>query len=716
MTGRCKFRTAGLLAAAGLLLVTGAVRGAEVNVLLVTIDTLRTDRLSCYTPKYLRTPRIDALAGAGTLFERAFAHNPITLASHTNILLGLTPPAHGVSENSKSVVPSEFLSLAELLKAQGFATGAFVSSFSLDSRFGLDQGFDTYDDAYPAKTSSGLLDSERPAEKTLTAALAWLDAQKDPWFCWVHLWDPHAPYEPPAPFAEQFKTDPYSGEVAYVDAQLGRLFDWLDRHGGLGSTVVILTADHGESLGEHGELYHSYFAYNSTIWVPLIVAGPGVARAARVKDYVSHVDLYPTVCDLLGLRKPGGLQGASLGPLLKGRTRKAAPIYFESLDPCLNRGWAPLRGFIRDGQKYIESPLPELYDLAKDFDEKTNLSPPADLASTKKEFDAFFRSLGQMASGQGTGGSDRETRERLRSLGYVVSPVSQAKTSYGPQDDLKTLLPFEQKTELVQALRSAGRDAEAVKVLEDVIAARPDFAQAYFKLGDIYETKGLVEDRLQALERGARANPKNFVMIAGYGITLVNKGRYQKGIDVLTEAMSLFDQDTEVWSSLGIAYWRTGAFDKALPHFEHALALDPDGAVANDNMGSFFVATALRTRNAQDVAKALPLFDKALAADPSLASAYNGRAGALKILGRIDDAIADWQRALSLDPRFDFPAYNLAVCFLEKGDKTTALEYCRRYLEIKGRAITPEEKRDVQALIEKCRAQGGDGGPAQNHS
>jgi arylsulfatase A-like enzyme/tetratricopeptide (TPR) repeat protein len=676
--------------------------GADTNMLLVTIDTLRPDRLSCYSTKYLQTAQIDRLAASGALFERAFAHTPLTLPSHTNILLGLTPPAHGVSENSKSVVAHEFLTLAEHLKAQGYATGAFVSSFSLDSRFGLNQGFDVYNDAYPSRAAPGLPYSERPAEKTLTAALAWLSEQRGKWFCWVHLWDPHAPYSPPEPYASRFKADLYSGEVAYVDAELERLFQWVDKNGGLEKTLIVLAGDHGESIGEHGELFHGYFAYNATLWVPLIIAGPGI-KTTRVKDYVSHIDIFPTVCEILGVKAPQGLQGMSLVSLIKGRGGKSQPIYFECLEAYLNRGWAPLRGLIRDGKKFIDSPIPEYYDLEKDFEETSNLAVGIDLRPYKKSLEAMIKAYGAATPASLSGTADRETRERLRSLGYIASPVASVKASYGPEDDLKTLLPYEQKLKLATQWKNQGRTAESVKLLEEIIKARPDFVPAYFRLAEVYESKGLVEDRLQVLDRGFSANPKNYVMIAGYGVSLVNSGRLEKGIEILSRAIALSDKDAEVWNSLGMALWKTGEFDKARAHFEQALALDPDDAIFNDNMGSFFVATALRIRSTKDVEKALGYFEKAIAADPLLPSAYNGLAGAQKILGRTDEAIRNWEKAHELSPEFDFPVYNLAVAYLEKGETAQALEYCRKYLDVKGKNITAEERRDIQSIMEKCR-------------
>ncbi len=290
----------------------GALRKEKANVLLVTIDTLRTDRLSCYSDRYLKTVNIDRLARDGVVFERAFAHNPLTLPSHVNIMLGATPLYHGVSENARSVVSEEFLTLAEFLKAKGYMTAGFIGAFPLDSRFGLNQGFDVYDESYPAKTGRAFVYPERPAEKVIESALAWLagiSANKQ-WFCWVHLWDPHAPYWPPEPYATRYKNDPYTGEVAYVDEQVGKLFEYLDKSHLKERTLIILTGDHGEALGEHGEMTHGYFAYNSTIWVPLIIAGPGI-KPGRQDTYVAHVDLFPTVADYLGLPLPGHLQGVS---------------------------------------------------------------------------------------------------------------------------------------------------------------------------------------------------------------------------------------------------------------------------------------------------------------------------------------------------------------------------------------------------------------------
>ncbi|HUT08702.1 MAG TPA: sulfatase-like hydrolase/transferase, partial [Candidatus Latescibacteria bacterium] len=691
-----------LVSLLGLLSPTARAGGAELNLLLVTIDTLRPDRLSCYSPKYLETPRIDALAAKGVLFERAFAHDPITLASHANIFLGMTSLAHGISENSLSIVAPDYLTLAELLKSRGYATGAFVSAFPLDSRFGLDQGFDVYDDSYPSKPTAEGLFSERPAEKTIAAALKWLSARKGHWFCWIHLWDPHAPYAAPEPYASRFKDKPYIGEVAYVDAELGRLLDEIGRQQGtIGQTVVVLTADHGESLGDHGEMTHGYFAYNSTLWVPLIISVPG-ASAARVKDCVSHVDIFPTVCDLLAVDKPASLHGDSLAPFLKGKTRKARPIYFESLDAYLNRGWAPIRGFIENGKKYLESPIPELYDLESDFGEEKNLATAENLPPFKRRLrEVMELGASPLLAQAGRQTTDRETKERLRSLGYTASRAAQTKASYGPEDDLKTLLPFEQKADAALQLQKQGRLAESVRLLEDIIKERKDFGKAYNQLFEIYRSQGLLDDGFQVLERAFTANPGNYLIVSGYGIALVKNGRDRKGAEILEKAIGLYDRDATAWNSLGVAYGKTGDFEKARAAFVKALTLAPDDALFNDNFGSYYVTVAVKTKDAEAARQSVGYFEKAIAADPSLAAAYNGLGGALNLLGRNDEAIINWEKALELDPSFAFAAYNLALAYLEKGDKAKALENCQKYLLIRGRSITPEERNEIDALIKK---------------
>ncbi len=691
---------------AALVLVGGggvlAAAGTDHNILLVTIDTIRTDRLSCYGSKLVQTPRIDGLAAHGALFERAFAHAPLTLPSHTNILLGLTPLAHGVNESNKSIVPGEFTTLAELLKKSGYATAAFVSAFPLDSRFGLTRGFDVYDDNYPSRPAAGEAYSERPAGKTVAAALRWLAGRKEKWFCWVHLWDPHMPYAPPEPYAGRFKTDPYSGEVAYVDAELGKLLDEVAKGGGLAGTVVFLTGDHGEALGEHGETGHGYFAYNSTIRVPLIIAGPGT-EARRVKDAVSHVDIFPTVCAVLGLERPPSLHGESLAPFLSGKTVKARPIYFESLEANLNRGWAPIRGIIAEGKKFIDSPIPELYDLEKDLGEETNMAPGTDLRVFRKLLEDKMKQDASPLRDEAVRRTDRETRERLRSLGYASSPVGPVRSSFGPADDLKTLLPLEQKVTLAARLEGEGKVAESVKLLEDVIAARKDYGRAYDHLFRLYRSQGLIEDGLAVLERAYTANPGNYVIVSGYGVVLVQNAKYVKGVEILERALGLFDQDAEVWTNLGVAHTRLGDFVRAAQDFTRALEIDPNDPTINDNAGSFYFSKAVKEKNAEDLRKSKGFFEKAVAADPALASAYNGLGGVLKIMGRTDDAVRNWEKALELDPKFAFPVYNLILAYLERGEKTKAYEYCQKYLIIRGKAITLEERNEINTLIQKCR-------------
>jgi arylsulfatase A-like enzyme/Flp pilus assembly protein TadD len=673
----------------------------NLNILLITIDTIRPDRLSCYSPKHLKTPSIDALAAKGALFDRAMAHNPLTLPSHVNILLGTTPLYHGVHQNSKSIVAEDFLTLAEYLKNKEYSTAAFIGAFPLDSRFGLTQGFDVYDDSLPSESAVEFAYPEKKAEKVVEAALEWIEKQDNEWFAWVHIWEPHVPYIPPEPFLSQFKDDPYSGEVAYVDSELGKMFDYLEKNHMMENTSIILTGDHGESMGEHGELTHGYFAYNSTLWVPLIIAGPGV-EPSRIHEYVAHIDIFPTVCDILGIEEPSSLQGVSLVPLMKGKKIKKRAIYFESLDPYFNRGWAPVRGFVEERKKFVDSPLPEFYDVENDFDEDRNLIQDIDLDKYRKRLKKMQEELSSPLKVQSRPIIDREAMEKLRSLGYIVSPVSQLKKSYGPEDDLKTLLPFQQKHTRATILFNEDRIAESVKLLSDIIKERKDFSKAYFDLSRIYRCQGMIEDAVAVMEEGLKNNPEDYSIISGYGIFLVKEGKLDKGIELLHRALAMIDFDPEVWINLGIAYWRKGEYGKSLEHYEKALFLDSNDAVTFSNLGTLHLSIFMKTKKREDHYRSIESFTKAIELDPALASAYNGLGGACKIVGQNDEAIAAWEKSLELKPDFDFPVYNLGVAYLEKGNKAQALKYLQRYLFMKKNTISPQERREVEDLIQKC--------------
>ena len=675
---------------------------ANFNVLLITIDTLRPDRLSCYSTKYLKTPRIDALAAKGAVFDRAFAHTPTTLPSHTNILLGTTPLYHGVHDNSKFRVSEDFLTLAEHLKSSGYSTAAFVGSFALDSRFGLTQGFDVYDDSYPSKSYTTFVPSERKAEKVIHSALGWLEKQDSRWFAWVHLWDPHTLYLPPEPFKTRFKDDPYSGEVAYVDSELGKLFDYLENENLTENTLVILTGDHGESLGEHGELTHTYFAYNSTLWVPLIFAGPGI-DARRIDEYVSHVDIFPSLCDFLGIEKPSFLQGISLLPLMGGKKIKKRAIYFESLGPHYNQGWAPLRGFIEEREKFIESPLPEFYDLDDDFDELKNLARKTNLDKYQKKLKKIREEFSSPQQPQSRQKIDGEALEKLRSLGYVDSPVSQVKDSYEKEDDLKILLPLRQNLDRAIILHDEGEVEASIKLLEEAIEKRKDFATAYLYLYHIYKNQGDTGKAMEIMEKGLGNIPENYAILSTYGIFLVMEKKWDKGIDVLEGAVALVNFDPEAWNFLGLAYWGKGDHEKALECYEKAISLDDSDAFAFSNMGELYFSKFMRSKKKRDITQSMEYFKKAIELDPDLVVAYRRLGAGYGILGQIKAAISVWEKALELSPKNDFLVFSLGNAHLEIGNKAQALKYFETYLVLKKGTLSPEERRRIEALIQKCK-------------
>jgi arylsulfatase A-like enzyme/Tfp pilus assembly protein PilF len=680
-----------------------ASKEEDLNVLLISIDTIRPDRLSCYSTKYLKTPQIDALATRGVVFERAFAHTPITLPSHANILLGVTPLAHGVHDNSKFKVKEDFLTMAEYLKDKGYSTGAFIGAFPLDSRFGLNQGFDVYDESYPSRSGLMLSFPERNAGQVIQAARDWLDKRNSKWFLFIHLWDPHAPYVPPQPFSDTFKDDLYSGEVAYVDSELGNLFQYLENKELMKNTLVVLTGDHGESLGEHGELTHGYFAYSSTLWVPLILAGPGINRGRSGED-VCHIDIFPTICDVLGTEKPPLLQGVSLLPLAKGRKMEKRAIYFESLDPFYNMGCAPLRGIIEDKKKFVDSPRPEFYDLEKDFNEEWNLVQKIGLEGYQKRLKGLMEELSTAQPGESAQKVDREAQEKLRSLGYVASLAPDLKENYGPEDDLKTLLPLHEKLNRAIMANDEGKPDESIQLLKEIIEKKKDLPAAYLIFRHVYKAQGKLDQALTVLEEGYKNNPKNYDIISAYGMLLIEKEELDKGIEILQKAAALIDFDPDIFNYLGLGYWKKGEEERALEYYKKALALDDHFAMAYSNLGAlYYYSIYLRTKKRADLTQSMDYFKKAIECDPQLAIAYKELGVCYRVAGRADAAISVWEKSLELNPEDSYLILRIGLAHLDMGNKSQALECFQKYLALAGPAISPEERKQVEEYIRKAK-------------
>lgn len=464
-------RATGLLAAALSALAVGyALRGrwaAPPSILLVTLDTFRADHVGAHGNREGLTPHLDALAVRGVLFEEALASVPLTLPSHSTILSGLEPPRHGVRNNGTHRFPGGLPTLATLLKARGYATGAFVGAYVLAGRFGLGRGFDRYDDAIAIREEgASVLDSDRPCGEVAGAAIAWIREQREPFLAWVHFYDPHAPYDPPPPYAERFAGRPYEGEIAYTDACFGQLLSAAEAQAP-GRLLVAALADHGEGRGDHGERTHGFFVYQPTLRIPFIVAGPGVPKGQRRAGLARTVDVLPTVLQLLGVPAPPRLDGVAL---LAAAARREA--YAETVMPQ-TLSWSPLYSLRLGALKYTEAPRPELYDLATDAGETRNLvdTRSQDAERLGKALRAF---RGEDHPWATAASEDRETAERLRALGYVSGGPPPTSPGSGALKDPKDVLELYRLFEESLWAETRGDRQGALDRLRELVSREPD--------------------------------------------------------------------------------------------------------------------------------------------------------------------------------------------------------------------------------------------------
>jgi arylsulfatase A-like enzyme/Flp pilus assembly protein TadD len=653
---------------------------ADQNVLLVTIDTLRADALSSYGGP-ARTPNIDRLAAGGARFTFAHSHTVVTLPSHTSILSGLLPYEHGMRDNSGFRVRPGTPTLATRLKARGFATGAFVGGFPLTKRFGLTPGFDVYDDQMPESRSAiEIAMPERRADVVVSRALDWIGKQPAHFFAWVHVFDPHSPYKPPADLAIPYSAQPYYGEVAFVDRALGPLFDKLATLSR--PTLVIVTADHGESLGEHGELTHGMFAYEATLHVPLIVARvePGRTSGAGVviDAPVRHIDIVPTVLDAVGAEADSRLLGSSLRAVIAGGQSGDRPDYFESMTYNLVRGWAPLRGVIAKRNKYIDLPIPELYDLSADPKETRNLT------STTRDRVQVLTNLLRTYNIDPPNRPGRESAEAtaaLKSLGYVQGSAP-ARASYTEADDPKRLVELDRDLHTATTLMQDGRRDEAIGVLKSVIARRSDTADAYISLAHAYWEGGQPQLAISSLEHALSSGAPDRDVRIRLGIYLAESHAGAARAIALLEGMS--SEDVEALNGLGIAYGDAGRYADAIATFRKVLALDSTNGLAYQNLASMVLRQALAARSEAErrgkLQEAEAFARKAIEVDPALPDAFTTLGAALSTSGRKGDAIDAWKRAVEIDPAQFNALYNLWLELAAAGRRDEASAYGRQFV------------------------------------
>jgi len=623
-----------------------------VNVLLITVDTFRADRIGAATPALTR------LAKEGVRFEAADSPVPLTLPAHASLMSGLLPLHHGLRNNGIGSFPAGRDTLATIFSRAGYRTGAFAGSFILDHRFGLDRGFERYDDeiARNVTDSSGTFDAERRGGEVVDRALTWLrQSDHRPFFAWVNLYDAHAPYAPPPPYPQT-----YDGEVAYVDAQVARLLAAVNR----ANTIVVVAGDHGESLGEHGELTHGLLLYEPSLHVPMIVAAPALVPNT-IKTPVSTVDLAPTLASLAGVAFSKAVDGRDLG-LRSGREPQPSTIYAETQYPA-TFGWSELSSMRLASTKLISGPSPELYDLQRDPGETVNV-----LTTERRTYRDLATRLDQIratavASSPST--VDAETRAKLASLGYVAP----AGASSGTKRDPKSVAPLFRSFEEATALINAGRARDAIAPLEQLV--RDDPANHVFRetLARARQQSGDLRRAIVLYREAVALAPNDADAWYNLAAALQESGNAREGAVALAEVAKRDPGRPEIHNIRGTALAEAGDLPAAETEFRTTIAADPRNARAFNNLGN-----VLRAMNRD--AEATEAYRKAIELAPRYADPLNGVGALLVAGGRAREAIPYFDAALQIAPDFYEAQLNRAIAMQVSGDVTGAAAELRRLL------------------------------------
>lgn len=714
---------AGFLGLAKLFSIGPGSRGPKspLNVVIVTGDTIRADRLPAYGYERLETPHLDRMVREGVLFEHAQTVVPLTLPAHSSLFTGTYPLHHGVRDNGGYYLEDDQVTLAESLQERGYATGAFVGAFVLDSRWGIHQGFDRYFDDFDfSKYEKVSLDSvQRRGGEVLAEALSWMEtARTGPFFSWIHLYDAHTPYEPPEPYRSRYAGylfGQYDGEIAYVDSLVGELLDWLEGRGLLEQTIVIFIGDHGESLGDHEEMTHGFFIYDATMHVPFIMRLPAGSdeKGRRIAAQVRSIDVMPTLLDLLGGEVPAAVQGQSLLPLLRGEVDDLNLIaYGESYYPRHHYGWSELKSLRNGALHFIDAPRPELFDVRMDPGQRDNLA--SERPGTVEQFQSLLQEVTARNSLEGIDertpeSMDPETQAQLAALGYIGGP---SKVKIDPD---RPLADPKDKIALFNLIKQAGSDSsedrvdDALEKIERVLAEDPDILEAHNIQGNLYVKKGAFDRAIAAYREALTRDPEYTPALFGMATAYLDSGRtdeaaagyrrildldprdnraafqlakiyaerkdYETALDLLHEVVDLGSERAPMHNLMAECYIALERWDEAQTELDRVLELKADLPMAHFNLG-------LIREGRGDLRGAIDAYEKEIEITPKAFRAHFNVAKLYGKLGPLDKMAEHFRRSIEINDEFAEGHLYLAKYHLDTGDLEQAMTFARKGIEL----------------------------------
>ena len=660
--------------------------GRDFNVILVTLDTTRADKIGCYGATDVKTPVIDGFAGRGVRFDKCIAQTPLTLPSHTSIMTGTFPLYHGVRDNGGFLVPPGLETMAEVFKKGGYRTAAFVAAYVLDSRWGLNQGFDYYFDQFDLSKfeSVSLGDIQRPANEVLDEALPWLEKNKSGnFFAWIHLYDPHTPYEPPPPYDTEYAGRPYLGEIAFMDSQLSRLQAFLEKNDLTDNTFLIIAGDHGESLGQHQEFAHCFFVYQEAIHVPLIFVTPFPRLQGKTSGRPTNLaDIMPTVLEMCGQPLPKDIQGQSLAGEFFGKPEPPSEVltYSETFYPRFHFGWSELQSVQNDRYQLIIATDMELYDLVEDPRELKNLidTRPAVARSLRAQADGLIARYSRNALQTDISSVDEETREKLAALGYLGSFMDSSKLAGKKLANPKDKIGIYNDLSKARELGMQGEADKGIALIEGIIRQDPDIIDAYFALGNIYYRERKFQEAIKQYQIALALKPDDSFTVINIANSYVGLKQPDVAERFVLDYLKKGLQDSQLYFLLGNINYRRDKLDQAIPYFRKCLSLNSESASAYNALAAIFYRK-------DDLAEAERHGREAIRLSPKLSSVHYNLAQILEKKGQNAEAEDQYKAELAITPSNFKACFNLARLYRLED----RVDDERTYLE-KGITLAPE--------------------------